>query len=41
MTDPKPPIWPFPKNGVPTPPTPQQVAQDKREELERLGDALM
>ncbi len=40
MTTPNPPIWPFPPNNRPTPPTPQQAAQDQREELERLGDAL-
>ena len=32
--------WPFPPHNRPIPPTAAQLAQDQREELEALGEAL-
>jgi hypothetical protein len=33
-------VWPFPKNGIPTPPSARQLKRDEREELAQLGEGL-
>ena len=33
-------VWPFPKHGIPTPPSKKQIKRDEREELNRLGEGL-
>lgn len=33
-------VWPFPKNGIPTPPSARQLKREQREELAQLGEGL-
>jgi hypothetical protein len=33
-------VWPFPKNGIPTPPSARQLKRDERDELAQLGEGL-
>lgn len=33
-------VWPFPKHGIPTPPSARQLKREQREELAQLGEGL-